>query len=136
MKHSASICRQNGYFLRFRCTANKKCCLSTSNVKRARQKNNHCSAPAIVKIAHRPHFEYPSMAARRRKMRDHPIGMDYSRVALQKASRYRYPLMNHRIRLFDGRVGCGSCHSLYSNERKFLVQHNYRGALCRECHDL
>jgi predicted CXXCH cytochrome family protein len=70
-----------------------------------------------------------------RNMRDHPIGMDYSRVALLKSRQYRYPLLNDRIRLFDGKMGCGSCHNLYSNERKFLVQENSSSALCRQCHD-
>jgi predicted CXXCH cytochrome family protein len=74
--------------------------------------------------------------SRWRNMRDHPIGMDYSRVALLKSRQYRYPLLNDRIRLFDGRMGCGSCHSIYSDEKKFLVQSNYRSALCRQCHDL
>ncbi len=70
-------------------------------------------------------------------MSDHPIGMDYSRTAMRKAPRYNYPLMNQdRIRLFDGRMGCGSCHSLYSTEKKFLVQSNRRSALCFECHNL
>jgi predicted CXXCH cytochrome family protein len=70
-----------------------------------------------------------------RNMRDHPIGMDYSNVALVKSSRYKYPLINDQIRLFDGKMGCGSCHNLYSNERKFLVQENSSSALCRQCHD-
>ncbi|MHC4213889.1 MAG: cytochrome c3 family protein [Planctomycetota bacterium] len=75
--------------------------------------------------------------ARWSKMSDHPIGMDYSRIAIRKAPRYNYPLMNKdRIRFFDGRMGCGSCHSPYSNERKFLIQSNRRSALCFECHNL
>jgi predicted CXXCH cytochrome family protein len=69
-----------------------------------------------------------------RKMRNHPIGMDYSNVALTKSRRYKYPLINDQIRLFDGRMGCGSCHSPYSNESKLLVQENSSSALCRQCH--
>lgn len=70
-------------------------------------------------------------------MKDHPIGMEYSRVAMRKPSKYRYPLIhNDRIRLFDGKVGCGSCHSLYSTEKNLLIQSNFRSALCFECHDI
>jgi predicted CXXCH cytochrome family protein len=42
--------------------------------------------------------------------------------------------VNHRVRLFDGNVGCGSCHSLYSKEAKLLVMSNFRSALCLSCH--
>lgn len=76
-------------------------------------------------------------AARWRKMGDHPIGMDYSRIAMRKMGKYNYPLINAgQIRFFDGKVGCGSCHSLYSQERKYLVQSNFRSALCFECHNM
>jgi predicted CXXCH cytochrome family protein len=75
--------------------------------------------------------------ARRAKMGDHPIGMDYSRIAMRKMGKYNYPLTNAgQIRFFDGKVGCGSCHSLYSRERKYLVQSNFRSALCFECHNM
>ncbi len=71
------------------------------------------------------------------QMSDHPIGMDYSRVALQKMGKYNYPIMNNdNIRLFDGKVGCGSCHSPYSKEKNNLVQSNYRSALCFQCHNM
>ena len=76
---------------------------------------------------------------RQGKMTNHSIGMEYSRVAMRNTSRYRYryPLThNDRIRLFDGKVGCGSCHSLYSQEKAHLVQSNYGSALCFECHDM
>ncbi|MBW7989980.1 MAG: cytochrome c3 family protein [Planctomycetes bacterium] len=85
--------------------------------------------------------ENESTSSQKRKrwqsMKDHPIGMEYSRVALRKTTRYKYPLVrNDRIRLFDDKMGCGSCHSLYSQEKKHLVQSNFRSALCFQCHDL
>jgi predicted CXXCH cytochrome family protein len=39
------------------------------------------------------------------------------------------------IRLFDGRVGCGSCHSLYADNEALLVMENHASRLCLECHD-
>lgn len=72
-------------------------------------------------------------------MRDHPIGMEYSRIAMRKVSKhkYKFPLKNNeRIRLFDGKLGCGSCYSLYSTEKDHLIQNNFRSALCFECHDI
>ena len=75
--------------------------------------------------------------ARWAQMSDHPIGMDYSRVAMRKMGKYNYPLTNaDQIRLFDGKVGCGSCHSMYSAKENFLVQDNFRSALCFECHNM
>jgi predicted CXXCH cytochrome family protein len=66
---------------------------------------------------------------------DHPIGMSYQRASFEKPGRY-FPLINNpQIRLFDGRVGCGSCHSLYSRQEKKLVVRNDRGNLCVKCHN-
>lgn len=76
--------------------------------------------------------------ARRRNMKDHPIGMDYSQVAMKKTMdfRFRYsPDSRSGVRLFDGKVGCGSCHSLYSEHEDYLVQTNERSALCNQCHE-
>ena len=75
--------------------------------------------------------------ARWREMKDHPIGMEYQQVATQKKTKYpfQYPIANTKIRLFDGRVGCGSCHSLYSKNENNIVQNNGYNALCRDCHN-
>ena len=67
----------------------------------------------------------------------HPIGMSYRNVASKKTNKFNYPLShNERIRLFDEKVGCGSCHSLYSDKKFFLVQDNHGSALCFQCHDM
>jgi predicted CXXCH cytochrome family protein len=68
---------------------------------------------------------------------NHPIGMSYSGVASAKALRYnRLSSVNLDIRLFDGKMGCGSCHSLYSGLQKNLVQDNTGSRLCFECHNM
>ncbi|NNK62673.1 MAG: hypothetical protein HKO98_05620 [Gemmatimonadetes bacterium] len=49
----------------------------------------------------------------------------------------RHPdLVDPRIRLFDGNLGCGSCHSVYAGEPGLLVMRNERSRLCTSCHDL
>jgi predicted CXXCH cytochrome family protein len=73
---------------------------------------------------------------RRKTMSDHPIGMDYQYAALRKNRRYNSLLTDQQIRLFDGRLGCGSCHSPYSQLKDNLVMPNIRGALCRRCHNM
>ncbi len=71
---------------------------------------------------------------RRRNSSNHPIGMSYESAALRRPGRYHYPLMDPRIRLFDGRMGCGSCHNPYSSVNKMLVIPNSKSELCRKCH--
>jgi len=74
--------------------------------------------------------------ARWQTMSDHPIGMDYRRTARHKQGRFNFPLIDEQIRLFDGNVGCGSCHSPYSRLKSNLVMSNLRSALCLKCHNM
>jgi predicted CXXCH cytochrome family protein len=74
--------------------------------------------------------------ARWKRMSDHPIGMNYEHVAARQIRRYILPLADHRLRLFSGKVGCGSCHSPYSPLDKNLIMRNQKSALCRQCHDM
>lgn len=64
----------------------------------------------------------------------HPVGVDYQASAKKREYKVINAL-NKRIRLFNGRLGCGSCHSLYSKLPKNLVVSNKNSALCLECHD-
>ncbi|MHC4388821.1 MAG: hypothetical protein ACYSX1_09455 [Planctomycetota bacterium] len=84
-----------------------------------------------------PEHEAPKQKGRRWKnMSDHPIGMDYQYVALRKTRSYNFPLVDGwKIRLFDGRMGCGSCHSLYAQTPNYLVARYRGGHLCRRCHN-
>jgi predicted CXXCH cytochrome family protein len=67
---------------------------------------------------------------------DHPIGMNYRHIARHEQGRFNFPLTDHEIRLFDGNVGCGSCHSPYSPQKNNLVMSNLKSALCLKCHDM
>lgn len=58
-----------------------------------------------------------------------PLGSGVDNMFLRPAV-----TLDKRIRLFDSRVGCGSCHSPYSNEKKHLVMSNYGSKLCLSCH--
>lgn len=76
--------------------------------------------------------------ARRRTMTDHPIAMSYELTAVQKKpGKFKFPLHKRsQIRLFDGKLGCGSCHNPYSQTEKSLVAPQTRGILCRKCHNM
>lgn len=67
---------------------------------------------------------------------DHPVGIEY-RAGLNKGELRLRPRtrLNQRVRLFDGTVGCGSCHSVYSRQANLLVENNQGSALCMSCHD-
>jgi hypothetical protein len=69
------------------------------------------------------------------RMSDHPIGMEYQDVAMRRLGGYKFPLFGERIRLFKGKLGCGSCHSLYAKTKHNLVDRNEMGVLCRRCHN-
>ncbi len=61
----------------------------------------------------------------------HPVGVNYSRGPAQTVAAQ---VRDSRIRLFEGTVGCGSCHSPYSRQPGQLVMSNFKSALCLSCH--
>lgn len=64
----------------------------------------------------------------------HPIGIDY-RLATTLNHELRAPeSLNPAIMLIEGKVGCGSCHNIFSKHPNLLVMDNRRSALCLECH--
>jgi len=64
----------------------------------------------------------------------HPIGIKYRRSMKRGGLR---PLegLDRKIRLINGRVGCVSCHDIYSKLPKMLVMSNQGSRLCLQCHD-
>jgi len=65
----------------------------------------------------------------------HPIGVSYvdARRKYQGAYR-RVEDLPPEIKLFDGMVGCGSCHNPFSGGHFELVMSNEGSALCFACH--
>lgn len=72
-------------------------------------------------------------------MGSHPIGarlLPHGRSRRGDGARYVDPArLDSRIRLFDGGLGCGSCHSVYSGRDQLLVVSNFKSGLCLSCHD-
>lgn len=65
--------------------------------------------------------------------RSHPVGVEY------QAARHGTSLAPSGpgsvvVRLYAGRVSCGSCHSPFSVQPKMLVMSNQGDALCLTCH--
>jgi len=63
----------------------------------------------------------------------HPIGVDYME-AYSKGGFAPPSVLNDNLRLFNGKVGCGTCHNSYSKEPFELTINNNGSALCLECH--
>jgi len=66
---------------------------------------------------------------------NHPIGVSYNKITSKKTHKYRpESTLNREVRLFNGKIGCGTCHNIYSREKKMLVINNRGSRLCLECH--
>lgn len=68
---------------------------------------------------------------------DHPIGVQMASTKARGDSDFRLAnprSLDRRVRLFNGAVGCGSCHTPYSKEANQLVISNRGSRLCLTCH--
>jgi predicted CXXCH cytochrome family protein len=69
------------------------------------------------------------------KKSTHPIGVSYKKIRARKMREYQpASMLRPEIRLFDGKIGCGTCHNIYSKESFILVMSNRESRLCLECH--
>jgi predicted CXXCH cytochrome family protein len=67
----------------------------------------------------------------------HPIGVFYESARQRgglKSDLKPIDLVDRRIRFFDGKVGCGSCHDPFSSIEKRLVMSDQGSKLCLACH--
>ena len=86
-------------------------------------------APAAdVTISDLPYMTYTGPG------RSHPVGIDYARAAGRNRELRSLENLSPSISLYEGKVGCASCHNPYSEESLMLVMNNRRSALCLECH--
>lgn len=66
---------------------------------------------------------------------NHPIGVNYQQAGAFGGYRAR-AIVERKIFLPNGQIGCVSCHLGYSKEHGKLVSGTARSSLCFECHDL
>jgi len=64
----------------------------------------------------------------------HGIGMDFQRRAVMNPGLRSIESVSPLISLYQGRVGCASCHSLYFKEAALLTVERAQGYLCQQCH--
>ncbi len=66
----------------------------------------------------------------------HPVGVSYRDATDKYKGAYKkIDKLPQEIRLFDGFVGCGSCHNPYGRRHFELVMSNEGSALCFACHN-
>ncbi|MFQ5354164.1 MAG: cytochrome c3 family protein [Thermodesulfobacteriota bacterium] len=65
----------------------------------------------------------------------HPVGVSYAEAKKKYMGAYRdISDLPPQIKFYGGMVGCGTCHSPYSNGHAQLVMSNYGSNLCLACH--
>ncbi len=64
----------------------------------------------------------------------HPIGIDYAKAAAYDRQLRALDDLSPLVSLYEGKVGCASCHNQFSHEGDMLVFSNRGSALCLECH--
>ena len=66
---------------------------------------------------------------------NHPVGVSFVQISARNPLKFNSPYsLPQNIRLFNGKIGCGTCHNAFSREKSLLVINNWRSQLCLKCH--
>ena len=66
---------------------------------------------------------------------NHPVGVSLAQISAKNPLKFNDPYaLPPNIRLFNGKIGCGTCHNAFSKEKSMLVMNNWRSRLCLKCH--
>jgi len=66
---------------------------------------------------------------------NHPVGVSLAQISARNPQKFNLPgALPQNVRLFDGKIGCGTCHNAFSKEKAMLVLNNWRSRLCLKCH--
>ncbi len=81
---------------------------------------------ASISFTKEPHFSAGS---------HHPVGVLYVKIEAEKPRKFSPPdALAKEIRLFDGKIGCRTCHNVDSKGKFTLVMSNSGSRLCLGCH--
>ncbi len=64
----------------------------------------------------------------------HPIAVDYPPVGVDAMRYTDTKLLDKRIHLYNGKIGCGTCHEPFTMQKSGLVMANSEDQLCLQCH--
>jgi predicted CXXCH cytochrome family protein len=66
---------------------------------------------------------------------NHPVGVSLAQFAARNPLKFNPPdALPQNVRLFNGKIGCGTCHNAFSKEKNMLVMNNWKSRLCLKCH--
>ncbi len=66
---------------------------------------------------------------------NHPVGVLYQQAQNRKPGSFQpQTTLSPEIRLYNGKIGCGTCHNVYSKQKAMLVVGNRGSSLCLQCH--
>jgi predicted CXXCH cytochrome family protein len=66
---------------------------------------------------------------------NHPVGVSLAQISARNPQKFNHPeTLPQNVRLFNGKIGCGTCHNAFSKEKFMLVMNNWRSQLCLKCH--
>lgn len=65
---------------------------------------------------------------------NHPVGVPMNAERRHAGELRPAFMLNKVIKLFNGKIGCGTCHNIYSANKYLLVIDNRKSRLCLECH--
>jgi len=69
------------------------------------------------------------------KRLNHPVGVSLAQISARNPLKFNHPdALPRNVRLFNGKIGCGTCHNAFSKEKSMLVMNNWRSRLCLKCH--
>lgn len=66
----------------------------------------------------------------------HPVGSNYNECRMRRGNLRPKSKISKKIKFFNGKVGCCSCHNPYSSKPGRLVMSNKGSRLCFQCHVL
>jgi len=65
----------------------------------------------------------------------HPIGVRYDEAEAKDPKGYKPKGSLSPLKLFSGKLGCGSCHDPYTSRKNKLIMSNEGSKLCFKCHN-
>jgi predicted CXXCH cytochrome family protein len=70
-----------------------------------------------------------------KKELNHPVGISLDRAAMRNRRNFHSAAeVSQELELYNGNIGCGTCHNIFSGNRKMLVMDNRGSRLCLICH--
>jgi len=80
-------------------------------------------------------FDAAGQPGRFNRRSNHPVGVSFAQIAAKNPRKFNHPgSLPQNVRLFNGKIGCGTCHNAFSKEKSMLAMNNWRSRLCLRCH--